>query len=452
MNLEPIKCIIMLVGIFTFFVYIILAIVGVNKNYYDDLFFFNLLFSIIYLLIILISLKSNYFGEDKLFLYVLLYSIVGVLAYNYFFYKHSGTFLGFNPMDSALYYYTAIDLSKKSIWDMLNIFSHYSFNIDDLGYPIYSAIIYKIIPSNIAVNFVNLIFNTLTTILLYRIGKNFISNKLAFTCSLIYGISSYSIFYQASGLKETLLVFLIISSFYYYTKYIKYSKPLYLYFAIIIGLSIIFLRVALVVFILFSYFINEMVKRRNNIKIIFPIILFSSILILFFINYFEYINKFLRTKDFILLIKSAESSYISANTEIFAYSTALLSGIVGPFPTILPIEGKEALSVYASGLILKIFLSSYFLFSIRFAWIHKNYIVLPIIFFCLMEIIGLSYLLESFEVRKAMPHIGLFLIASFYSYEQIHNRYKSHRRIKNSILIINSVFAVMIILWNVLRT
>ena len=279
-----------------------------------------------------------------------------------------------------------------------------------------------------------------------------LTQRLAFTGALVYGISSYSIFYQASGLKETLMVFFIISSFYYYTKYIKTDKSLYLIFSILSGFMLMFFRVVIVAIILLSYFISEIIRRRNNIQIIIPIFIFSLILVTFLSNYLDFISKLIHAADFILYYKSFESSYISTNTGVFSYTTALMSGIIGPLPTLLPFNGKESLSIYSSGLILKVFLSSYFLFSLKFAWKEKNHIILPIIIFCLIEIMGLSYLLESFELRKAMPHIGLFLLASVYSYEQIHNRYKSHKLIKALILIFNSVFAVLIILWNVLRT
>lgn len=451
-NLIPFNRLLLLTGLFTFFIYVLLAFVGVAKNYSGSLFFFNLFFSLFYFVLISLSLKSKKFYESLLVFYMLFYTVVGVMAYNYYFYQYSGTFLGFNPSDAGLYYDTAIALSKKSVATIFNLSSYSLFNIDDLGYPIYSALIYKVIPSNLTVNFINVFINIITTVLLYRIGKNILTKKLAFIGSLIYGISSYSIFYQASGLKETLMVFFIISSFYYYTKYIKTNKSLYFLVSILLGFMLMFFRVAIVAFILLSYFINEMIKRRNNIKIILPIIIFSSIGAIFLISYGDFITKFLIAKSYILFSKSLESSYIASSTVKFAYATSMLSGIFGPFPTVLPLLGKESHSIYSSGLILKVFLSSYFLFSLKFAWKEKNHIILPIIIFCLLEITGLAYLLESFELRKAMPHIGLFLLASFYSYEQIHNNYKPHKWMKNLILVFNSVFAVMIIFWNVLRT
>ena len=168
-NLIPFNRLLLLAGIFTFFIYVVLAFVGVAKNYSDNIFFFNLIFSFLYFAIIILSLKTKKLDESMLVFYMLFYTVVGVLVYNYFFYKYSGTFLGFNPMDAGLYYEWAIDLSKKSILTIFNFSSYSLFDIDDLGYPIYSALIYKIIPSNLAINFINIIINILTTILLYRI-------------------------------------------------------------------------------------------------------------------------------------------------------------------------------------------------------------------------------------------------------------------------------------------
>lgn len=449
-NFKPFKKLVLVAGIFTFISSLFVSIVKISIPYNGVLFLFNLSFSVIYFTTIYLSLKRDHHSERRLVFYLLLFCTIGVLIYNMFFYMHGGTLLQFNPMDAGLYYEAAINLSKESIGSILK----FSFldGIDDAGYPIYSALIYKLIPSNLAVNFMNIIINVFTTLMLYRIGKEVLTNKLAFTAAIIYGISSYSIFYQASGLKETIMIFFIISSFYHYTKYIKTNKPIFLFNSIILGGFVIFFRVALVLFILLSYFINEVVRRGVKWKFILPGIIFCLLFFYIFYNYFGSINdRFINTIEYILFIKSSESSYISSGSILFSYTLSIISGLFGPFPNIVPVAGREALSIFSGGLILKILLSSYFVYSIRFLWKERNYIILPIVLFCILEIMGLSYLLESFELRKAIPHFGLFIIVSVYSYEQIHKKNKSNSLIKKSILLLNVTLAVMIIFWNVLR-
>jgi hypothetical protein len=54
--------------------------------------------------------------------------------------------------------------------------------------------------------------NLLTAVLVFKIGRFFLNYRNAVIATLVYALSTYSIFFQASGRKETLMLFWVIVS------------------------------------------------------------------------------------------------------------------------------------------------------------------------------------------------------------------------------------------------
>jgi 4-amino-4-deoxy-L-arabinose transferase-like glycosyltransferase len=431
----------------------LIAIVNVSIDYNVEVFIVNMMLMIAYYVVIIKATTTNINNyEPRLIGIVVLYNLFGISLYNYLFYFNGGSLLEFNPVDSAFYHNEALKMATYSINDIINHFDSIRA-IDDYGFPLFIALLYKVFASNIVINLVYLIINARTVILLYRIGTNMVSNHLAYISALIYGISSYSIFYQSSGLKETLMVFFIINSFYYYHKFINQGKQKYLLFAIGSASLVVFFRVVVVLFILVSFIINEQLREGKSIKRLYVILLASLASFLFLENYSRHVFKFVRSVDDILTLSAgSESTALSGVSNQFAYMTAIGAGIIGPFPTILPKYGSETISLFSSGLILKMFLSVYFVFSIPLAWSQKNAHAIPLIVFCLFQIFGLTYLLESFEVRKALPHIAILILLSVFAFEELKHGIKRYRYYSRKIMyVFNIGIALSITLWNLLR-
>lgn len=406
----------------------------------------NFATTFIYFLILIIISQGENFSEQKLITIVLPFNLFFVSVYNDLFFIDHGDYFAFIAVDSLSYDYTARYIAQFNFNESLNSFPR-PIGFDDKGFVIYISIIYRIINSPLAVNFFNVLLNLATTLFLYRIGLFFLSRKGAFIAAIIFGISTYSVFYQASGLKETLMVFLVVASFYFFYKffdkrYLKYILP-----AIFFCLLLFFFRVPLVFFVFGSIAITYILKRERGFS---DILLSLFVIILIIVLYKTYNTYLLRYVYSFKAVLSIKEELVGADPN-FEIITALVSGLWGPFPTIVPVSGKENISVLAGSLILKIFLSSYFIIGSYLAYKNRNYYVLPIAVFCLSEIFALSYLLESFVFRKGFPHVPFLILIAVYSYEYLHKRTGDYLFIKRSIAFFDIGLIGAIFFWNYLR-
>ena len=134
----------------------------------------------------------------------------------------------------------------------------------------------------------------------------------------------------------------------------------------------------------------------------------------------------------------------------FPIITAIFSGLLGPLPTLLPLRGYENMSVFSSGLIIKVFLSSYFVLGSFLIFIKRNKLLLPIVIFSLLEILSLSYLLETFELRKSLPHFPFVIMIALYTFESIQQK-RYNRLILNTMRLSNLILVLVVFFWNYLR-
>ena len=130
---------------------------------------------------------------------------------------------------------------------------------------------------------------------------------------------------------------------------------------------------------------------------------------------------------------------------------SLVSGVFGPFPTIIPFPGKENASIFAGSLVLKVFISAYFVVGAYFAFKARSAIAIGLSVYCFLEIGALTYLMETNEFRKGFPHIPFFLLLAVYGFESLEKSGAKYNNLKKYILTGNFGFAVAIVAWNTLR-
>lgn len=406
----------------------------------------NFVATLIYFLILIIISQSEHFNEHRLVTIVLIFNLFFVAVYNYLFWIYHGNFFAFTALDSLSYDYLANYIAQFNFIQGLNAFPG-RIGFDDKGFVVYLTIIYRIIDSPLAVNFLNILLNLVTTLFLYKIGLYFLSKKGAFIAAIVFGTSTYSAFYQASGLKETLMVSLVVASYYFFYKFFDKHYSKYILPAFFFCLLLFFFRVPLVFFIFGSIIITHILRREKGYL---SILLSLSILTLIIVLYKSYNTYLLRYVFSFGEVLSIKERLVGANPD-FEIITSLVSGIWGPFPTVIPAYGRENLSVLAGSLILKVCLSSYFIIGIYLAFKNRNYYVVPIAVFCLVEILALSYLLESFEFRKGFPHVPFLILIAVYSYEYLHKRKGDYLFIKRSIAFFDIGLIGAIFFWNYLR-
>jgi hypothetical protein len=326
--------------------------------------------------------------------------------------------------------------------------------IDNYGFPIYVSLLYRVFDTPLIVNLANAFLNTFTTYFNYKIGRHFLSKQNACIAALIFGLATYSIYYQASGLKETLMIFLIIGSFHFYYKYLSSQKIIYFIYALIWCLTIFFFRVPLVFFLLLAFLYTEASRMKffaklAKLKFNYKTLIFITVIIT--IGATLLYTKFkLLSRYFSLIILAGEIREATfSQGAIFVYVTSFLAGILGPFPTIIPHAHNMNLSVLSGSLIVKVFLSIYFIFGVYVGF--KNKFIMPIALFSLMEIGALSYVMESFEFRKCYPHIPFVILVSIYGFQYIANSKQKYLLWKIAFRLYIPFITFFMFLWNYLR-
>lgn len=389
-------------------------------------------------------LKENQCTGKRLAYTVIFFSLVFVSLFMLLSYYYTGNTFIFSEIDARVYEelsYKIKDLPKKDIIGYLTIFGNFSY--EDWGAPIAMSYFLKIIPQKEFINLIYIILNTISACMLFSIGKSIMRKKYAYTGALAYSIASYCMFFMGSFLKETMMLFLVIACFYFLYKH-KTTKRTY---NIILGLAIsglvIFFRPAVTFGIWFSYIVYYMfVEKRKILLIFFSVFAVVIIYILFRLiieSYYKYV-------DFV------EYDYLGST--LFDKLIFVLGGLIGPFPHLLQTADVEYTykPLFGSGLMYKLFFFYAFwkgaIYSIR----KKSFDALPLVAFVILESIELIVVMDSLELRKALPHFPLFIMVAFWYLDQ----YDSKQRIRlkktdSTEFIVYMIMAFAIILgWNML--
>lgn len=443
-------------SVYTFLLYIIIGIIyltSFNNSFF--LYLVNFITTLTYFSFLLwfsqgkINIKTN-----ALLMIVFVYSLFFVAVYNTSFFIDHGNFFAFGSRDSMQYHSIAKNMAATSFSNAFD-FLPAKWNFDDYGFPIYVSLLYRIFDTPLIVNLVNVLLNTFTTYFIYKIGRYFLTNKYACVAALVFGLSTYSIYYQTSGLKETLMIFLITGSFHYYYKYLSSNRKKYFLYAILWCMSVFFFRVPLVFFLFLSILCTEffrmklltnLIKMKFSYKFILPIFITITVSIIFLYTKFPLLGRYL---SLIKVISLTKQSISSSHSFVFVYLNSFMAGFLGPFPTIIPLSKNMNLSILAGSLILKVFLSIYFIFGVYIG--RKNKFILPIAIFCLLEICSLSYVLQSFEFRKCYPHIPFVILIAIYGFQYLNYNKCKYYLLRRAIWLYNSAITVVMFYWHYLR-
>jgi hypothetical protein len=290
---------------------------------------------------------------------------------------------------------------------------------------------------------------------MYGIGKAFLTKKNAQFAALLFGISTYSFFFQVSGLKETLMITLITGSFYFYYRYIFLNKNIYLMLSLIWCLAVFFFRVPLMYFIIISLLTSEFVRfefvsRIKKLKINYKLFMVASIVIIV-VSYMLYANFYSinQYSSNIRVIGSTKQADFANYSYLFVYFNSFISGYIGPLPTIMPIPESLNLSLLSGSLILRVYLGLFFILGVYYA--RMNNLLIALVIFCVLEMSILSIILHSFEVRKCFPHFPFMILVSMYGLQNVQKNHNHYLNLKTALAIYNPAILVLIISWNYLR-
>ncbi|MGK0254477.1 MAG: hypothetical protein ACI9OE_001978, partial [Mariniflexile sp.] len=375
------------------------------------------IFNILSILIYYFTLESqyhkpaSYYKSNNLIATVFIYSLFVVVVLNVISYYYNQNYFVFSEADTVTYHRESLRMASKSFSDGMKGFLE-SYSFEDLGAILVISSLYQVIASNLMVNFFYVLIGVFSSLLIFRIGKKFMFPKYAYLCALAYATSSFVLWFHASGLKESVMIFLIILFFDQYYQFISRKKGYNIIFIFISLVSLLLFRPAITFLLLASVLLSFIFSKNKS-----PVLLMLSFIILVVsFNFFNQIeNALLRFTgpNIETMIAGKESTGMVKGSLPFTYAVNALAGLIGPIPTVVSKE-KALLSFFAVGLLFRVFFATFFWFGAYYAYKKKYYVLFPLIFFVLLESSSLVFILEGLELRKSLPHFFAIFLVGFW--------------------------------------
>lgn len=396
-----------------------------------------------------------YFSQDKeslhtdgvLFLTVLVYYVLIGSLFMYVSYYYEGDTFMLNKIDAWFYYQEGMKSDDLGLTENLERITR-RFESEDWGALLLSAVLMYLIPDKLFANAVFMIFGAVSVVMLYRMGKHFMPKVYAFEAALAYGTSSFMVFFHCSYLKESMFVFYVISAMYFFFRAAIETRPLSFVGTIIFTGIIVFYRPAVAAFLVIAFFGYYAITKRGSAVSLFLYIMIAGALAVSMVFLQDQMDRYAGDTDAILS-ESSSDNYSGT----FNFIVGWVSGLLGPFPTLFPMAniGPELTNFYGAGLTYRLFLAIPFWIGVLFTIRRRNFNMVPILAFVLVEMLASSYVLASFELRKVILHVPFMFIVSFYGLHQMEIS-KKMKPFKQLISLAGYAMTVGILLvWNVIR-
>jgi len=388
--------------------------------------------------------RGTYSGRT-LFVVVLAYSLMLGTVFMAISYIYDGDTFMFSKSDAMLYYNESMRANDVGFWNNAAYITN-KFSFEDWGSLLFDSFLMSIIPSKFFLNLSYMLTGAVSSVLLYRIGRHYMSEQYAFVAAMAYGTSSFLIMFHCTFLKESLFVFMIICTVYNLCRGIhKESNNAYPY-ALLFLFILFFFRPAVAAFIILSFSVYIAIKQHGSA---FSIFFYLMIAVGFLVS-MKYMMDMTERYSNGYEVKAEASGIAKAYSGGFNRFVNIFGGFFGPFPTLFTKHesGPTTVIFYSSGLTYRLFFIFPFFGGIYLILKNKVLELLPITFFILMEMLATGMVAASLELRKVMPHIPFTYIVSFYGLSKWQES-KVLQRIPNALII--CVAIGILVLWNVVK-
>lgn len=375
-------------------------------------FVINILYFAIFYIILLNILKNGITSKRILFLLVVFFSVFFLTLFKMLYFNETNSFFEFSAKDSLKYDNFALDILRhNNLSDGIRAYLNAGGNVDDLGAIIFTYFAYYFYPSTIAVNIFNVIVGVITVMSLFRISKKFMSLKSAFLTAFIYGTSSFVLYLYSTGMKESVFTMLIVLFFEYLLRFYSTKKLFYLILSLCFIGATYFFRPAVMYMAVIAVMFSLLYSNRKNIISLILILPLIASLIFVISNEIQSVEEKYYAGGELMEVKAESVRGIQPTP--FNYTVSFVSGMIGPLPSYHSISGRLQQSFYSIGLGLRVFLGVIFWIGLSKIFKNSNFILVAIAFFVIFEMLSLSIVLESFELRLNSPHIVFIYLISF---------------------------------------
>jgi len=409
----------------------------------------NLLYVVIFGFVIIKTYGiSNYhfFTRRRLLFTVAGISILFLFLHSLLFYWHTDSFWEFSARDSLEYDILAKNMNHYGIIEGVIKYLANGQDFEDLGAVFFTSLAYRIYPSPLMFNIFNVLVGVIVVNSIFNISSFYMNRKYAYLTALTYGLSSYVIYLYATGMKETFFVLFVILFYDNLLKFVKNKKSSDLILSLLSAFLIIFFRPA-VLGMMGMGVIGAVIfgKKQGFVSFL--------IFIIFVLSFIFLSQKVVEIKDRyygspeLVSYRAKQYSHIEANS--FTYASSFFSGFFGPLPTYTPIFGRLQQSFYSVGLGFRVFISLFFFLGLIQSIKERDFVIMSLGLFAIIEILSLSIILEVFELRLDSPHMpALYIVAFYYVTSLKYNSIRKIKRLKKIVFLYSFVFGILILLWN----
>jgi len=391
---------------------------------------------------------KNFYTYNILAIEVFIYSIIFVAMADFISYIYDENFFVFSVSDAYFYHSNVIKMSEMGFTKGVEYYLTF-MEYDDLGMILILYPLYQIVQSNLILNGFYIIVGVITAFGIFSLSKNFMSRRYAFLSSLSYSLSSFSLFYHSSGLKESFMVMTVLLSIVFFYRFRRTHNIFELLIASIFWSLILLFRPAVAYILIASIGLALLfaIKGKKFLKL-FALVSVIGLIVMSGSaseHTAEYTNGGLDS-----LIEARESENMVIGGLGFTYAVNILSQAIGPIPTVLS-PTKILTMFYTPGLIYRVLLSIPFWIGIFFMTKYKYSKIYTLALFTLFEMSALAFLMDGMELRVAMPHIPYVIIIAFwfmYNYDTKQIKIKRKRLFKMFFFTSISLLTLIILFWN----
>jgi hypothetical protein len=394
----------------TVLTYILIQIIIFIKNQDSvpqaPILFFNYFFILFYFFIFFINRVTL-----KIIHFFILVSNIILGSMLYIHYIDIGLPYGYDAADAYFYEMVSKQTVGIGLYDFFKWVRFHIKDFSDWGFVFFRFVLGKVTTNSEAQIYLLILVNCIFySLALKRFGDLLLidfDKKLVKIVIFLLGINSYSIYIHASGLKENIFLFFIISSFYFLRKInVEFSAINVVIFSINVFIVSTF-RWYVALFFLVILFYN-FVKKFSLVNILLP---FSLLILILAGAFISNVTEFFKIQEGQIYIAKSLQQYRIGT--FFGLLSNFLASLIGPFASFL--DAKQLAPIlYNSSNFFKSILSFFFWFGFFLSFKERYYKIYPYIIFCSLNIFLVNASATSFDMRFQYTMIPFFYLISIY--------------------------------------
>ncbi len=400
---------------FLFLLFQLTIINALGSDYFDVFGVFHYVALGLFILFFVFSQKVSI---RNVFFLVLLYQLILVLALYFFYVEAYNSPLGFEPTDE-IFYNNAGDFLKNKSFSRSIDYLKQRVGISDFGFPLAVKFIYSLGGNEIFnMKIFNVSFHLLSCFFLFKTSRRLFDNSnFSKTFLIFYGLNPISIYFNASGRKEPLFLFIIAINIYCLYKAVEKKDLKFYILAFLTVLATGMFRTIFPVFFLLSFgfyfFLENRGKYKNLIRAGY-LIMGSGLIFMAVLFVREDLSQAMNINQFTLA-----TARIGRAPTLLDYSVLTISGIIGPFPSFSYNSGNDSALLQTVGNTVKLCLSFFFLIGLWRVIKEKRALFYPLLLFIAFNIAMLVTVAASLDHRFIYPFIPAYFLVLAYGFNHL---------------------------------